>query len=48
MKTILCILCFLAICGCTSGGSVKKVGHSVIICDSNNECRVDRIEKEGN
>lgn len=45
MKLILSVLSVMFLASCSSGGSVKKVGQNVIICDSNNECRIERIEK---
>ena len=47
MRLLLCLSIMLLIASCSSSKikSVKRVGNSVIICDTNNECEIERLEK---
>ena len=44
MKLLLVIL-VLSLVGCSSGGSVKRTANSIIVCDSNNDCTIQRKER---
>ena len=41
----LLVILVLSLVGCSSGGSVKRTADSVIVCDSNNDCTIQRKER---
>ena len=46
MKVLFFISLFMF--GCSSTKSIKRVDRNVIICTTNNECEIVRIEREEN